>query len=182
MRGAVSACRHSNRSAEQRWPALPNAELIASSTTCSGSAVESTIIALMPPVSAISGRIAPSRAASARLSQRPVAVEPVKATPARSACDSAISPKSRPCIGDVMSADRGTPAAYSSSVKASAIRGVLSAGFAITVLPVTSAATTWPAKIASGKFQGLMQAQVPRGTSESSLDSPVGPGRRSGAP
>ena len=38
-----------------------------SSATCSSSAEESTIIALMPPVSAISGTIAPSRAASARL-------------------------------------------------------------------------------------------------------------------
>ena len=65
---AMSSCTNNRRSAEQRCPALQKAEATTSSTTCSGSAVESTIIALMPPVSAISGRIAPSRAASARCS------------------------------------------------------------------------------------------------------------------
>ena len=39
-------------------------------------------MALMPPVSAISGTIGPSLAASARLIARPTSVEPVKATPA----------------------------------------------------------------------------------------------------
>jgi hypothetical protein len=43
------------RSAEQRWPADWKAEATMSRTACSGSAVESTIIALSPPVSAISG-------------------------------------------------------------------------------------------------------------------------------
>ncbi len=178
-RDALSSCRHSSRNAEQRWPALPNAEWTASSTTCSGKAVESTIMALMPPVSAISGRIAPSRAASARLSQRPVAVEPVNTTPASAACLSAVSPNTRPTIGKVARAACGTPAACSSSVKASATRGVVSAGLATTVLPVTSAATTWPAKMASGKFHGLMQAHTPRGESAKAFDSPVGPGKGS---
>ena len=39
--------------------------------------------ALMPPVSATSGTIGPSLAASARLMARPTSVEPVKATPAQ---------------------------------------------------------------------------------------------------
>ncbi len=39
-----------------------------------------------------------------------------------------------------------------------------------------------PAKMASGKFQGLMQANTPRPCSDSSLLSPVGPGMRTGAP
>ncbi len=52
--GATSSCRHRMRSAEQRWPALSNAEDSASATTCSGSAELSTIIAFWPPVSAIS--------------------------------------------------------------------------------------------------------------------------------
>ena len=42
------------RSAEQRWPALSNADDSASATTCSGSAELSTIIAFCPPVSAMS--------------------------------------------------------------------------------------------------------------------------------
>ena len=41
------------RSAEQRWPALWKAEARMSRTACSGSAVESTIIAFSPPVSAM---------------------------------------------------------------------------------------------------------------------------------
>jgi hypothetical protein len=41
--------------------------------TCSGSAVLSTTMALMPPVSAISGTIGPSLAASARLMSAPPA-------------------------------------------------------------------------------------------------------------
>ena len=52
----MSSCTHSTRSAEQRWPALLNADWTASMTTCSGSAELSTIIAFWPPVSAISVR------------------------------------------------------------------------------------------------------------------------------
>jgi hypothetical protein len=37
------------RSAEQRWPALSNAERSRRPTTCSGSAELSTIIAFWPP-------------------------------------------------------------------------------------------------------------------------------------
>ena len=78
----MSSGRHSRRSAEQRWPALLNADVSASRTTCSGSAELSTIIALTPPVSAISVASGPSRAASAELIARAVSTEPVNATPA----------------------------------------------------------------------------------------------------
>jgi hypothetical protein len=47
--------------------------------------------------------------------------------------------------------------------------GVCSAGFAITALPAASAAAICPVKIASGKFQGLMQAKTPRPCSSSAL-------------
>ena len=57
MGSATSSCTQSSRNAEQRWPAERNAEVTTSSVTCSGSAVASTIIGLMPPVSAISGTI-----------------------------------------------------------------------------------------------------------------------------
>ena len=58
-------------------------EVITSPTTCSGRAVESTSMALRPPVSAIrgtSGRL--SSSSRARAMRRALAVEPVKATPA----------------------------------------------------------------------------------------------------
>jgi hypothetical protein len=62
----MSSCRQSSRSAEQRWPAEPNALVSTSVTTCSASAELSTIIALMPPVSAMNGMIGPGRAARDR--------------------------------------------------------------------------------------------------------------------
>ena len=59
-------------------------------------------------------------------------------------------------------------------------RGVCSAGLAMTVLPAASAAATWPVKIASGKFHGLMQANTPRPCRCSSFLSPAGPASTSG--
>ena len=73
----------------------------------------------------------------------------------------------------------GTPASCSSRTAAAAISGVCSAGLATTALPAASAAATWPVKIASGKFHGLMQTNTPRPRWCSSLVSPVGPGMRS---
>ena len=67
MRSATSSCTNSSRSAEQRWPAERKAEVTTSSATCSGSAVASTIIALIPPVPQSAARSAPSFAASVRL-------------------------------------------------------------------------------------------------------------------
>ena len=78
----MSSCTHRTRSAEQRCPALLNADCTASITTCSGSAELSTIIAFRPPVSAISTGIAPSRAARLRWMSCAVSVEPVNTTPA----------------------------------------------------------------------------------------------------
>ena len=57
------------RSAEQRWPALWKAEARMSRTACSGSAVESTIIAFRPPVSAISMASGAAVSASCALDQ-----------------------------------------------------------------------------------------------------------------
>ena len=59
---------------------------------------------------------------------------------------------------------RGTPAACSARTAAAATSGVCSAGLASTVLPAASAAATWPVKIASGKFHGLMQTTGPSGS------------------
>ena len=64
---------------------------------------------------------------------------------------------------------------------AAAMSGVCSAGLATTALPAPSAAATWPVKIASGKFHGLMQANTPRPCSAISLSSPAGPGSPVGA-
>ncbi len=179
MRSATSSCRHRSRSAEQRWPAERKADAITSSVTCSGSAVASTIIGLRPPVSAISGTIGPGLAASARLIACPTSTEPVKATPATRGSATSAAP-TLPSPGTKCSAVAGTPALCKSPTARAAISGVCSAGFATTVLPAASAAMTWPRKIASGKFHGLMARKAPRPRRWSSFVSPVGPGIGSG--
>ncbi len=67
-----------------------------------------------------------------------------------------------PSPGTRCSALAGTPAACRSFTASEAISGVCSAGLATTALPAASAAATWPVKIASGKFHGLMQTKTPR--------------------
>ncbi len=64
---ATSSWTQRSRSAEQRCPAERKAEARTSSQTCSGKAVASTIIVLIPPVSAINTGIGPSFAANPRL-------------------------------------------------------------------------------------------------------------------
>ena len=52
---ATSSCTKNRRAAEQRCPAESKAERTTSRITCSGSALESAIMALRPPVSAMKG-------------------------------------------------------------------------------------------------------------------------------
>ncbi|MNN29944.1 hypothetical protein D3C81_1435700 [compost metagenome] len=166
MRSATSSCRHSTRSAEQRWPAESKAEDTTSATTCSASADESTIIAFWPPVSAISGIGRPAasrRPATLRCSRRATSVEPVNITPLTRASPTSMAPTVSPRPGSSCTAPAGTPASRSRRTAWAAISGVCSAGLASTGLPAASAAATWPVKIASGKFHGLMQTTGPSG-------------------
>ncbi len=96
-------------------------------------------------------------------------VEPVNTTPAMFGCATSAAPTVSPGPCSSCRASAGTPAACSSRTASSATPGVCSAGLASTVLPVTSAAATCPAKMASGKFHGLMQTQTPRAVRRSSL-------------
>ena len=165
IRSATSSCRQSTRSAEQRWPALSKAEAIASATTCSASAELSTTRAFCPPVSAISGTGRPSgprRSASCRAISRATSVEPVNITPQMRGSATRRAPTS-PSPGRSCTAAGGTPASRRRRTASAAISGVSSAGLASTGLPAASAAATWPVKMASGKFQGLMQATGPSG-------------------
>jgi hypothetical protein len=137
-------------------------------TTCSGSAVLSTSMALMPPVSAISGTIGPSLAASARLMILATWVEPVNTTPATPGCRHQRSAHGfARAVHQLQGVGFGHTGGIISLHGSSATAGVCSAGLASTVLPVASAAATWPTKMASGKFHGLMQTQTPRAVSDS---------------
>ena len=176
---ATSSCTKNRRAAEQRWPAESKAERSRSRITCSGSALESAIMALMPPVSAMKGTIGPPRMRAPAGSRWPASLEPVKATPATRVSRTSAAPTS-PAPGSSCSTSAGTPASCSSCVARKAVMGVCSAGLASTGLPAASAAATWPVKIASGKFHGLMQANGPRARRVSVLVSPVGPFNSSG--
>ena len=63
-----------------------------------------------------------------------------------------------------MAAPLGTPASSSISISIAPMTGVKLAGFMTTVLPVTSAATVMPARIAIGKFHGATTSTTPRGS------------------
>ena len=153
------------RSAEQRCPALWKLEAMMSRTACSGRAVESTIIALRPPVSAISGARGSRFSAMERLMICATSVEPVKQTPATRGSEVSGAPTAGPSPGRSWIAALGTPASCINPTARAAINGVCSAGLAITALPAASAAEIWPVKIARGKFHGLMQTIGPRGPS-----------------
>ena len=154
------------RKAEQRWPAESKADDSTSTTTCSASAEESTTIALRPPVSAISGIGAPRRV------RRPASVlfdQPRDRRRAgeHDALDAWIGDQRRADLAGARHelqrvARERQPHAARARLRA-AMSGVSSAGLAITELPAASAAATWPVKIASGKFQGLMQTTRPSG-------------------
>jgi hypothetical protein len=113
---------------------------------------------------------------------RAVSVDPVNATPAMRGSPVSTGPMREPRPGTKCSTSPGIPDACSRRTISAATIGVCSAGFAITLLPAASAALTWPVKMASGKFQGLMQANTPRPRNASRFDSPVGPGSASGLP
>ncbi len=81
-------------------------------------------------------------------------VEPVKMTPAMRESATSAAPIVSPRPGRNCSAAAGTPARWKRRTVSYAMSGVCSAGFAMTALPAASAALTWPAKIASGKFHG----------------------------
>ena len=156
------------RSAEQRWPAELKADDMTSPTTCSASAEESTTMALRPPVSAMSVVGAPRRVrrpARAFSIRRATGVEPVNTTPCTRLSAMSAAPTS-PAPGISCSASLGMPASCSTRTASAAMSGVSSAGLAITELPAASAAAIWPVKIASGKFQGLMQTTRPSGAGE----------------
>jgi hypothetical protein len=163
-RSAASSCTHSTRSAEQRWPALSKAEAITSATTCSVSADESTIIAFCPPVSAMSGTGAPcgAEALRERLLQQP---RDLGRAGEHHALHARIGHQRGAhgfaAAGQQLHRARGTPASHSTRTASAATSGVCSAGLASTGLPAASAAATWPVKIASGKFHGLMHTIGP---------------------
>ena len=96
-----------------------------------------------------------------RAMPRPTSVEPVKAILSTPAATSA-SPVA-PSPVTMFTTPAGRPTWAQISAKASAVRGVYSAGFSTTQLPAASAGATFQASISSGKFQGTIWPQTPSG-------------------
>ncbi len=137
-----------------------------SPTTCSARADESTTMAFWPPVSATRGT---GRPCLPSLWERDFCnslatwVDPVNKTPWTRVSATSWAPTVSPRPGSSCTAARGTPASHKRFTAWAATSGVCSAGLARTVLPAASAAATWPTKMASGKFQGLMHTTGPSG-------------------
>ncbi|MNV63015.1 hypothetical protein D3C71_1555910 [compost metagenome] len=123
-------------------------------------------MAFWPPVSATSGMgwpPGPRRRASVRCRMRATSVEPVNSTPCTRASPTRVAPTVSPAPGSNCTTAGGMPACHRRRTACAATSGVCSAGLASTGLPAARAAPTWPMKIASGKFQGLMQTTGPSG-------------------
>ena len=181
LRARCPPARTARAAPSSAGPRSGRPEISTSRTTCSGSAEESTIIAFCPPVSAISGTIGPSRAASALVD----AARRVGRAGEGDAGDARIGdqrradtrPVARQQMQHVAPARRPHAAAHGRAPRSAASARP---AWRCTALPAASAAATWPVKIASGKFQGEMQANTPRPCSAIWLRSPVGPGSGSG--
>ncbi len=138
-------------------------------------------MALMPPVSAINGTIGPRFSASVRLIAQATAVDPVKATPATCACAVSRAPDLPRAEHQVQRACGHTRLVQQPHRLVGNQRRLLG-GFGDHRIARGECRTTWPRKIASGKFHGEMHTNTPRPRRRSRLSSPVGPGRVSGVP
>ena len=159
---ATSSCTKNRRAAEQRWPAESKAERTRSRITCSGSALESAIMALMPAGLGDEGHDGAAPRGE-RLLDRPARLVGAGEGDAGNAriLDQGGTDRRRRPAADAAHRPARRPRAAAAVARKAAI-GVCSAGLASTGLPAASAAATWPVKIASGKFHGLMQANGPR--------------------
>ena len=119
----------------------------------------------LPPISAttrLSWRAPCGTSAAARRISRPTGPDPVNAIVATRGRRASAAPTS-PSPGTSEIAPAGTPPARSASTTRRPQPGACSAGLRTTVLPVARAAAAMPMGIASGKFQGAITAQTPRG-------------------
>ena len=166
-RGAMSSCTHSTRSAEQRWPALLNADddrvvddLLGQRRAVDDHRVLAAGFGDQRHERRARGQRARDRARDVgRAGERDA--RDARIGDQRGADDLARARQQREHVG------RHAGRVQASRPRAAAISGVCSAGFATTALPAASAAATWPVKIASGKFHGQMHANTPRPCSAS---------------
>ena len=97
------------------------------------------------------------RPASSRWIAFPTSVEPVNATLSMPSCLTRCAPV-EPSPVTMLTTPGGSSACRQTSVKSSAVSGVVSAGLSTTVFPQASAGATFHASMSSGKFHGMICA------------------------
>ena len=97
------------------------------------------------------------------MSALPVAVEPVRLSTRTAGCSASTAPITDPRPGTICTTPSGRPASRMSGAVASAMSGVSSAGFHTHAQPAATAAATFLAPCASGKFQGVISPATPAG-------------------
>ena len=118
------------------------------------------IMGSLPPSSSVM-RLAP-RDASA-ITRSPVGVEPVNPILRTSGWVTSASPATAPVPVTTLSTPGGRPASVRISASASVVNGVVSAGLATTVLPVSSAGPSLLESSVVGKFHGTIAPTTPSG-------------------
>lgn len=146
--------------AVQRSPLRENTPKIVASIAASRSASAKTIAGLFPPSSIDS----PLRcgAALAKISC-PVELSPVNEMSGTSGCFTSASPASSPRPLTRLKTPGGSPASSKMPAHSDADRGVNSAGFSTTVLPVASAGASFHDSSMNGVFHGVMRPATPMG-------------------
>ncbi len=144
--------------ATHTWPALTMAPSYTFLATVLGSTSSMTMAASLPPSSRVT-RFRPSEADLATF--LPVAVEPVKATLAMSGW--AVSSAPRSFWSQITLSTPGGRISLATAPKRQVVSGVVGAGLATMVLPVTSAGPSLLHSRITGKFHGVIEATTPSG-------------------
>ena len=92
---------------------------------------------------------------------RPARVDPVRVTIEVRGCSTSRRPTVRPSPQTTLTSPSGRPASWQTRATANADSGVSSLGLTTTALPAMRAGPTLRAKMAAGKFQGMMAATTP---------------------
>ena len=102
--------------------------------------------------------------APARITERPVTVEPVNAILFTSGCSASAAPATSPSPGTTLKTPGGIPASTQIRPSSRHVSGASSGALSTTVLPAASAAEPLRQAMWSGKFQGMIMPTTPIGS------------------
>jgi hypothetical protein len=102
--------------------------------------------------------------AAPRMTARPVAVPPVKATLSTPGCSTSGAPASSPNPVTTLNTPGGKPASSNSAANSSVEHGACSAGLTTTQQPAASAGAIFHDASSTGEFHGVIAATTPSGS------------------